>query len=124
VVGGDLNFTTSLREVWGFLPIKITREVTFYLFLEKIHLVDVEPIKLVPHGGIFSPMKRQWKKGWIGLWSPNGIGRLVWKSYGFLKVGSQIIGQCFSQCPLGRRRPLCRSNSTQFGWKRRIIMLW
>ena len=48
VVGGDLNFTLSLREVWGANP-KVDPQRGFFLsFLKNARLVDLEPIKLAP----------------------------------------------------------------------------
>jgi hypothetical protein len=49
VVGGDLNLTLPLREVWGAFPLsRPTWRFLCILFLEKYHLADMEPIKLVP----------------------------------------------------------------------------
>jgi hypothetical protein len=48
VIGGDLNFTLSLREVWGPSP-KEDRQRGFFLsFLESVNLLDVEPVRLSP----------------------------------------------------------------------------
>jgi hypothetical protein len=48
VVGGDLNLTLSLREVWGAHPRVDRKSVFFQSFFEKANLVDIEPVKLSP----------------------------------------------------------------------------
>jgi hypothetical protein len=48
LVGGDLNFTLSLREVWGENPRVDSQSGFFLSFMEKHHLVDIEPVKLMP----------------------------------------------------------------------------
>jgi hypothetical protein len=44
----DLNFTLSLREVWGVHPMEEKKSDFFLCFLEKERLVDIEPVKLSP----------------------------------------------------------------------------
>jgi exonuclease III len=48
VVGGDLNITLSLREVWGAHPRADRKRLFFQAFFEKANLVDIEPVKLSP----------------------------------------------------------------------------
>jgi hypothetical protein len=48
VVGGDLNFTLSLCEVWGVNPREDRQKGFFLSFMEKAHLVDIELVKLSP----------------------------------------------------------------------------
>jgi hypothetical protein len=48
LVGGDLNFTLSHREVWGDNPRVDAHRGFFITFLANHHLVDVEPVKIVP----------------------------------------------------------------------------
>jgi hypothetical protein len=48
IVGGDLNFRTSLKEVWGPSPWLYSKGIFFQDFMEKHHLVDLEKIKLMP----------------------------------------------------------------------------
>jgi hypothetical protein len=48
VVGGDLNFTLSSREVWGESSREDQQGGFFQSFLEKLHLVDLEPTKITP----------------------------------------------------------------------------
>jgi hypothetical protein len=48
VIGGDLNFTLSLREVWGPCPREDRQRGFFQDFMESHRLVDVEPAKLAP----------------------------------------------------------------------------
>jgi hypothetical protein len=48
VIGGDLNFTLSLREVWGSNPREDRHKGFFLSFLEAESLVDLEPVKLSP----------------------------------------------------------------------------
>jgi hypothetical protein len=48
VVGGYLNFSLLLRDVWGDNPKEDHLRGFFLSFLEDLHLVDMEPIKLSP----------------------------------------------------------------------------
>jgi hypothetical protein len=48
VIGNDLNFTLSHREIWGE-SLKFDTQRGFFLsLLSKHHLVDLESLKLVP----------------------------------------------------------------------------
>jgi hypothetical protein len=48
ILGGDLNFTTSNREVWG-LHARVDPLQLYFIHLIQVEgLVDVEPIKLLP----------------------------------------------------------------------------
>jgi hypothetical protein len=46
IVGRDLNFTLSLREVWGLNPREDRQRGFFFSFMELSNLVDLEPVKL------------------------------------------------------------------------------
>ena len=48
VIGGDLNFPLSRREIWGDSTNVDNQRDFFLSLLSKIHLVDLEPIKIVP----------------------------------------------------------------------------
>jgi hypothetical protein len=48
VLGGDLNFTTSYREVWGVHFREDSLQPYFSQLIQEEGLVDVEPIKLIP----------------------------------------------------------------------------
>jgi hypothetical protein len=48
VVGGDLNFTLSLYEIWGENPRQDNQMGFFVSFMHSHKLVYIEPIKLVP----------------------------------------------------------------------------
>jgi hypothetical protein len=48
LIGGDLNLTLSLGEVWGIHPRQEPLEEFFIHFFERHKLVDVEGAKLVP----------------------------------------------------------------------------
>jgi len=48
VVGGDLNFSLSLQEVWGENPKEYQLRGFFHSFLEEQHLLYMEPVKLTP----------------------------------------------------------------------------
>jgi hypothetical protein len=48
IVGGDLNFTLSLREIWGPNPREDRQRGFFSTLLESLKLVDLEPVKLAP----------------------------------------------------------------------------
>jgi hypothetical protein len=48
VIGGDLNFTLSLREIWGPNPREDRHKGFFLSFLEEESLVNLEPVKLSP----------------------------------------------------------------------------
>jgi hypothetical protein len=48
VIGGDLNFTLSLREVWGSNPREDRKKSFFLSFMEENKLVDLELTKLSP----------------------------------------------------------------------------
>jgi hypothetical protein len=48
VIGGDLNFTLSLREVWVSNPREERQKYFFLSFMEVESLVDLEPIKISP----------------------------------------------------------------------------
>lgn len=56
VLGGDLNFTLSLREVWGSNPREDRQKGFFLSFMEAESLVDLEPVK-------FSPTWRNFRTG-------------------------------------------------------------
>jgi len=48
VLGGDLNFTTSCREVWGTHAREHSLHHFFSQMIQREGLVDVEPIQLLP----------------------------------------------------------------------------
>jgi len=48
VIGGDLNFTISLQEVWGSSLEEDCQKGLFFSFLENSQLIDVELAKLSP----------------------------------------------------------------------------
>jgi hypothetical protein len=48
MIGRDLNFSLFLRDVWGENPKDDILRGLFLDFFEEMHLVDVEPIKLMP----------------------------------------------------------------------------
>ena len=48
ILGGNLNFTKDIREVWGSSLYKAPLGDFFIHFMFSHHLVDVDPIKLVP----------------------------------------------------------------------------
>jgi hypothetical protein len=48
ILGGDLNFTLSIREVWGAHPRRNPLEGFFAHLIEEAHLVDFEPPNLTP----------------------------------------------------------------------------
>jgi hypothetical protein len=47
-VGGHINFSLSLREVWGENPKEDHIRRFFLSHFEEICLVNVKPIKLIP----------------------------------------------------------------------------
>jgi hypothetical protein len=47
LIGGDLNLTLSLREVWGAILDRTRRLVFFSAYFEKHHLIDIELVKIV-----------------------------------------------------------------------------
>jgi len=47
ILGNELNFTTSLREVWGPNPRPNPQSDFFLDLLANQHLIDIEPIKLL-----------------------------------------------------------------------------
>jgi hypothetical protein len=47
LIGRDFNFTLNLREFWGPNPRRDTQSDFFSTFLEKHHLIDFKPMKLV-----------------------------------------------------------------------------
>jgi endonuclease/exonuclease/phosphatase family metal-dependent hydrolase len=48
ILGGDLNFTTSSREVWGDCVRADPLQIYFSQMIQEGGLVDVEPTKLLP----------------------------------------------------------------------------
>lgn len=48
VIEGDVNFTLSLRQVWGSNPREEQQRGLFLSFIEEAKLVDIEPVKLSP----------------------------------------------------------------------------
>jgi hypothetical protein len=48
VVGGNLNFTLSPREVWGESSKEDQQRGFFLSLLENLHLVDMKPAKITP----------------------------------------------------------------------------
>jgi exonuclease III len=48
ILGGDLNFTTSFKEVWGKLTRVYPLQPYFSKLLQEEGLVDIEPLKLQP----------------------------------------------------------------------------
>jgi hypothetical protein len=46
IIGGDLNFTSSIQEVWGAHPRRDAQEFFLVQWIEKNQLVDLEPVKL------------------------------------------------------------------------------
>jgi hypothetical protein len=48
ILGGDLNFTTSFREVWGEHTRVDPLQPYFSKLLQEEGMVDVEPLKLLP----------------------------------------------------------------------------
>jgi hypothetical protein len=46
ILGGDMNFTSSISEVWGNYSRLDPFETYFNHYFEALHLVDVNPIKL------------------------------------------------------------------------------
>jgi len=68
LVGDDLNFTLSLREVWGENPWVDAQSSFFLSFMEKHHLVDIELVKLVPIWHNFRIDKDVVSKGWTVSW--------------------------------------------------------
>jgi hypothetical protein len=48
LVGGDLNFTLSYREVWGKCPKVDSQSYFFIYFIANHKLVDMNHVKLVP----------------------------------------------------------------------------
>jgi hypothetical protein len=60
VVGGDLNFPLSRREIWGDSTNVDNQRDFFLSLLSKIHLVDLEPIKIVPPSVTRDMERMQW----------------------------------------------------------------
>jgi hypothetical protein len=48
ILGGNLNFTTSFREVWGEHSRVYPLQPYFSKLLQEEGMVDVEPLKLLP----------------------------------------------------------------------------
>jgi hypothetical protein len=48
LLGGDLNFTTSFKEVWGDHARVDPLQTYFSKLIQEEGLVDVEPLKLLP----------------------------------------------------------------------------
>jgi hypothetical protein len=48
LIGGDLNFTFSLREFWGKNPFQYSQSSFIFSFLLKHHLLNIELLKLDP----------------------------------------------------------------------------
>jgi len=48
IIGGDLNFTTSNREVWGMHARSSPLQSYFRQMIQDARLVDVEPVKILP----------------------------------------------------------------------------
>jgi hypothetical protein len=59
VIDGDLNFTLSLREVWGPHPKEDRQQGFFLSFLESVNLMDVEPSEALTDVEKFPNRKRQ-----------------------------------------------------------------
>jgi len=46
ILGGDLKFMLSLREVWGYYPCRFPQEYFFKKWICENWLVDLKPVKL------------------------------------------------------------------------------
>jgi hypothetical protein len=76
VVGNDLNFTLSHREIWGESSKLDTQRGFFLSLLSKHHLVDLEPLKLVPTWQTTTQGEKQSLRGWTHF----SLQRLWWKN--------------------------------------------